>query len=257
MSNFVNAQTINGATSGTSGTANLPGSRTNGNSLFAYIQVTEGSLAFSVGGGWEIVADAIDGSGSAALAARKVDGTENDPTFTWTGGSGTQAWHCQVFQWSGTSWSDIGATSTATGVGTTLAVGALSTGRNNSTVAGFLFTSGSNVIPTPTSYTSRSQFNDSFASDRVVDEVVATSGSSSDAVSVSISSSAWQGILLELLEPGAIMASPAALAGAGGLSADAQVVGVHAAFHGAGGLTVDIDVAPPVTLGIGAILVGL
>lgn len=193
---FINAGSINGNI-GTTATAALPGSRTTGDLLIAFVNIISGSKSISIGGGWTIPpnGDATDANQSSAFAYRIVDGTEAAPSFTW---SGAEVWHCKVEHYTGND-SAIGAVTKNSGSGTTLSVGALTTTADNSLAAALLLCLGDTVIPTPSGFTSRSAFDDGNASDILADKTVATSGSSSGSPSVTINSAAWSGFLIEIL----------------------------------------------------------
>jgi hypothetical protein len=198
---FVNEGTINGSLGSTSITPALPGSRVTGNLLVAFVQITNGDVSISVDNGWTIDAGLTqhDANGSSALAWLLVDGAEAAPTFSW---SGSLINHAQVFQFAGNDGtSPIGATANGSGNSTTLSVSAVVTTHDASLIAAMCLTTVNQAIPVPTGYTSRSQFNDAFGSDRLFTEKVATSGASSDAVSVTISSSAWHAYLFEIKAP--------------------------------------------------------
>jgi len=98
-----------------------------------------------------------------------------------------------------------------------------------------LLTQGSQVIATPTNYTSVAQFNDSNGSDRVGYQRVA--GSTSDAVSVTITNANWHGFIIEVKAGLAVLPkaqfATATLAGAGAqVTATATITNISATLSG-------------------------
>lgn len=190
---YVNAGSFNSGTSGTA-TSGLPGSRVNGNLLISLVYVSGGAVNFAIGGGWTIGGHLNAGSGGdAAWAWYEVDGAEAAPSWTID----LTTWRAKCFQYTGSVAPHIGAKNTGQGSSATLAVSAITTTADNSTVVGLLTTPQATTIPTPSGYTVRD--TDSSGSSLVVDETESTAGTPSDAVSVSIPSGAWSGFLIELL----------------------------------------------------------
>lgn len=233
---YVNSGTANTASSSTS-TSPLPASRTNGNTLIAHVHVSGGGVTFSIGGGWTIIDQVNQGAGNdAALAWRTVDGTEADPSFTLSGATG---WICKVHQFSGMTSSPIGNKTKGSGDSATLVVGAVTASADNSLIGAFMSVSDSGVIPTPTGYTRR-EHSEAGLADIVADEVVSTSGTPSDAVSVSIANTAWAGFLVELLYNDPIKIGTAVLSGSGSLSAAARIaMRAVSTLSGVGAIAVD------------------
>lgn len=234
---WVNSGTQSTGTSGAASSA-LPGSRSNGNTLIAHVHVTGGAVSFSISsGGWTMIDQLNQGSGNdACLAWRVVDGTEAAPVFT----NDLTTWSCEVHQFSSLTSSPIGNKTKASGTTSTLAVGAVTTSQPNSLIAAFLSASQNGVIPTPTSYTRRDHNEVASFSDILADETVASSGVSSDAVSVSITAVPWAGFLVELLFNDPIKQATAVLAGSATLSASAQALRTATAIlAGVGALAAD------------------
>lgn len=195
MSNptFVNAGTPNSGV-GSSPTSSLPGSRVNGNILFALVYVSGGAVGFSIGGGWTIggIKNGNDG-GDAAWAWRIVDGAEADPAWTID----FTSWHSEVKQYTGNvSSSPIGAKTSGQGDDATIVVPAVTTERDTSTIVGLLTVSANTTITTPTGFTARN--TNSSGSSLTVDETTTTAGDVSDAVSAAVPSNPWSGFLIEL-----------------------------------------------------------
>lgn len=190
---FVSTASINGG-GGTAATGILPGSRLNGNILVAWVQLTTTGNTFSIGGGWVLQDTSADGS--CAWATRIVDGTEANAVFTWSGGA---TWHsqCSLIKNNDAS-SPIGATNQASGTSTTLTAASLTTTHDGSMTFAILLTAGSQVISVPSGYTDAGQFNDGNGSNRMAYEVEGLSGSTSTAISVTISSALWHSFAFEI-----------------------------------------------------------
>lgn len=200
MPSYVNTGSITGSAGSTTAYVNaMMGGRVNGNLLLAFIQLQgAASKSISVDGTWQIGDTLSDANGTSAWAYCYVTGSEAIPTFSWDGS--TQAWHGQIFQFHDVHSVDpIGDIASNSGSGTTLSVSAVTTTAVQSLVVGILFSDGNQVIPLPSGYSNIAQFNDQYGDDRIVSEGIATSGTDSDAVSVTISSGKWHGYLLELL----------------------------------------------------------
>lgn len=235
---FQNDGGINGALGGTTATASLPGSRSNGDLLLAECQVLTGLKTIVETSDWHIEDDATDANTSTCWAWRYVDGTEAAPNFSWTGSA---VWHCKVVRYNGVASAlAIGAKSNGKGNSATLAIGAITTTQPDSTVVALLLDSGGGTIPTPSGYTSESAFADAFASDKWADQAFPSAGSSSGAISLSISSVPWSGFLFELrsvVSPAGQAAGVGAAVGVGASTASAHGVATatgSAAGDGAG-----------------------
>lgn len=203
---YINSGGVNGALGGTSGTATLPGSRTNGNLLVAYIQIKIPSESISTPVGWFVIDAGSDGSQVSIIVGKFVVGGETDPAFSWTTSG---IWHCEVVQWSGVDnaapigLGSGGNVAHASGNSTTLAISAnvITTVSPNSVIGAMLFSSGNSAMGGSVSpYTARSSFNDAFASDTICDELLASSGTGSSALSVTVASAPWAVILFEMIE---------------------------------------------------------
>lgn len=200
---YINVGDILTGSSATSLTPGLPGVRKNGNLLLAFCHVI-GVRTISVSGtGWTLAENTNNGTDSQAWAWCIVSGSEASPTFSWTSGANCNS---QVVQYCNSDQvTPNGAFRSALGSSTTLAVSSITTTRDNVLIACFLDTGASNNCPpTPANYSQRmlqSRVPAITSSFKVVDQPVATSGSSSDSVSVSISNDHWRGTLVEILSP--------------------------------------------------------
>lgn len=195
---YVNAGSLN-SSSGTSSTAALPGSRVNGNLLFAVIQVLAGSKTFSIGSGWTIGDTSTDGSTSTAWAWYIVNGSEAAPAFSW---SGSATYYSKVYQISGNDISaPIGAIANGAATSTTMSVGSITTTRNNSLVIATEWCNPGQGFSGPTGFTDLDAVNDGTSSHRFGVETQSTSGSASDPISISVGSTNWHAFLAEILSP--------------------------------------------------------
>jgi hypothetical protein len=201
---FVNVSAVAGNLGQTNGAPTMPGSIVAGNLLIAEVQVFGVNSTISVTGtGWTIGDQAGAGSSCSAWAWRVATGVADGspPLFSWTGAA---TFHSKCLQISGNASSPIGAIAhnAAASASTAFTVSGIATTHNASYILGFMSVTGSQVISTPTGFTSRSQFNDSFGSDRLCDETVSSSGSTSDNLNATLSPGAdWQGFLIEVKSP--------------------------------------------------------
>lgn len=198
--------------SSTSITPVRPPLRNNGNLLLAFACIGGNTTASVSGTGWTLVESTNNGTITQAWAWCIVNGSEADPTFSWAGSASTNAivlQYCNVNQ-SG----PIGAHNVGLGSGTTISVSAITTTADNSAAITFLQDGLStiNIPPVPTNYSDRfNVFSITGAvtgNIRIAEETIATSGSSSDAVSVAISSANWRGWIIELLKTPAARVFP-------------------------------------------------
>lgn len=182
----------------------LPPLRKNGNLLLAFAWIGTSTTASVSGTGWTLVETVNNGSITQAWAWCLVNGSEGAPSFSWSGSSSNGA---IILQYCNTDQSSpIGAHNNGLGNGTTISVSAVTTTRDNSLVIAIMENGlSANIAAVPTNYTDRWQESVILAvgnSLRVADEVITTSGTGSDAVSVAISSSAnWRGVIAEILSP--------------------------------------------------------
>lgn len=193
---FVNTGTFGSVANGTSVTGTLPATRTTGNFLFAWVELN-GLASVSWSTGW-IPGDSIDNaSNGAAWAWRYVDGTETNPTATWTGVSLNAV--IDIHQYSGVvAASPIGAFSQNIGSGTAVSCPSIVTSRAASTVLAMLFCVTNQTIPTPSGYTTRFNVGGTLGSSRIADQTQASAGSSSTAIAATIASDFWVAMTFEL-----------------------------------------------------------
>lgn len=200
---FVNVGTFNNGLGGfgaASAGASLPGSRSNGNLLLAFLYVITGGLTISVGNpGWAIGDHVSDGNASAAWAWRLVDGSEAVPFFSWTGSAGSDFFIAQCYQFSGNAASPIGNTSHDKGNSTALLIPSLTTTADDSLALAFEFTASNEVIDLSSGSGSLVQANFSTASYLASDKAIPISGGSSGNASDTITSAPWSGFQIEIL----------------------------------------------------------
>ena len=82
---------------------------------------------------------------------------------------------------------------------TTLTSASFNTTAANSLILQMLFATANITISNPTHYTSADDLHDATASHHICYETIATSGAASDAISVSVSSTNWTSMGVELL----------------------------------------------------------
>lgn len=198
---FVNCGRHKATASVTSISPARPNVRKNGNLLLAFVSLIGAATVSVSGTGWTLIETTNDGTITQAWAWCLISGSEADPSFSWTGSLNA---YSIILQYCNSDQSaPIGAHQSATGNSTTIAVSAVTTTRNNSLVMGYLQPVSSDNVPgLPTNYNRKfflTKLTTPTSSPRVVDEFIATSGTGSDAVSVSITSGAWRGNLIEIL----------------------------------------------------------
>lgn len=183
---FVNAGSETTVTL-TTFTLSRPGSRVNGNLLIACTTIAS-SRSPSWSAGWTPI-----GSGNE-FAYCVVTGSETDPTVTWTGSS-TQTG--RILQYGIVNASPVGATNeNQAQTGTTASCTAITTTANNSLCVAIII--GLTGTPTtPSGFTSDTTQTGNMAL-RAASVLVPTSGSSSGAVSSTVTSGIWRVCLLEL-----------------------------------------------------------
>lgn len=175
----------------------MPATRSNGNILMSFFRVG-GSPAVSVGGGWTIVENFTGVSGRNTWAWRIVDGTEANPTYTWTG---NQVAMGRIVQISGCDQTTpYGNFSHQFAGSTNLQAPSITTTRESSLILAYLLdgsTAGS--IPTPTGYTNRAATTTASATDEVAtQDAPLHSGQSSTAISVTIPNVVWVSFVVEM-----------------------------------------------------------
>jgi hypothetical protein len=166
-----------------------------GNLLIAHCQVTGSGKTFSVSSGWTIGDTAADGAASWAWCV--WDGSQGNPTFSWSGGVACAG---LISQWSGVNASPIGTIAKASGSGTTLSRSGIVTTANLSRVVAIECVQTSQSIPASVGWDGHAINNVSNGSNRLQSQnmpVIATSGS----ISVTISSAAWECFLIEIKRP--------------------------------------------------------
>lgn len=199
---FVNLGTFGTFSAVATVTPALPGSRTNNNILFAYVNgATAGSKTFAVGGGWTIGDQKSDvGSQSTCWAWRLVDGTEAAPVFTWTGNMTGSA---QVFQYTGNA--TVGPihlnNKAGAAASTTLTIAAITTTVDNCRIIDILLTAAGQTIPIPPDFTTRAN-SSSGGGYRWADGALGKAGTT-PAVSVAVTSTDWNSYGIALKGSGA------------------------------------------------------
>jgi hypothetical protein len=189
---------ISGATGGTSSSCGLASS-TDGDLLIAWVQVTSGGKTFTVNSGWTIGDQQNDGNSSSAWAWAISDGSVPNPAFSW---SGSATWHAQCSSYGGVDQlSPIGTTHKNIGNSATLSVTSITSTGPSSLALCLAFANGSVSITTPSGYSTEYNFSDAFGTDDVFDQALGSSGSTSNAVSISIASAPWSAFIIELLSP--------------------------------------------------------
>lgn len=197
---FVNSSTRANQSFGTSVTVTLPASRVNGNLLILVWGRNATDQTPSTPSGWTPLLSykPVPPTISLYIWYRFVDGTETNPTITWA--ANTSA-HAYIVQYSGTLNSGLAFGSSqqvasANGTSTSISASGITTTSPNSTVMGIVidstvtFTAGQ----APASYTARVDQ----ANDEVWDVAETTKGTTSPAVSQTVSSSAWALAMYEL-----------------------------------------------------------
>src|SRR3954468_23827434 len=116
---FVNSGGWASATA-SSNTPPLPGSRVNGNLLFAFLRFNSGATV-STPSGWT---GPLNSSGLTLCYWRLVDGTETAPLFSWGTSKNAQA---EVFQFHGNTSNPFGGNHVNSGTGTALSTGNITT----------------------------------------------------------------------------------------------------------------------------------
>jgi hypothetical protein len=197
---FVNIGTINQANTVHSGT--LPGSRINGNLLIFYFKVRSTTNDPTLSAGWTLL-DSFGYGGSTqryGVAYCSVDGSEAAPTLTWSGG-GTAI--SIIAQYSGTDATTplVAGTKNGATSGTTISTTAINSTRNNSLAISASWDDLATAPTLPAGFSNESVgfFQNAFSSLRLAEVQIATSGSSSGAVSCTQSSSVnWGTFLFEM-----------------------------------------------------------
>jgi hypothetical protein len=167
-------------------------------------QTGSGTVTFSVSSGWT-VGDTVNlggNLGSVCWAYRVCDGTgSDDVTFTW--GGALLSYHAVLAEFTGQASSNfIGQKNSASATSsTTITAAPLNLLHNQSLVYAQLFVMSANqIIGLPTGYTDVESFRDSFGSDRLCYQL--PTGSTSDAISESISSNNWASFATEIRSSG-------------------------------------------------------
>ncbi|PBB21129.1 hypothetical protein CK219_00375 [Mesorhizobium sp. WSM4313] len=182
-------------------TPSLPGSRVNGNLLLAYCSITSATATAVWPAGWNVIENWTIGTQNGSKAWRYVDGTETDPTITWTGSTGSMA---QVIQISGVDQSNpIGASSHNSASSASVTCATITTSRANSLVVNYLDV-GEVLSPlAPYPYRPRSSggaISPATGCWQISDEFLATSGTVSDSVNMSLFASCqWLNFTTEIL----------------------------------------------------------
>jgi hypothetical protein len=197
---FVNIASITQANS--VHTATLPGSRVTGNLLAFYFKVRSTTNDPTLSAGWTLL-DSFGYGGSThryGVAYCFVDGAEAAPTLTWAGG-GTGV--SIIAQYSGTDAATplVAGTNNGATTGTTISTAAINSTRNNSLAISVSWADNSTAPTLPSGYSNEGTgfFQNVFSSLRLCDVQIATSGSSSGAVSCTQGSSVnWGTLLFEM-----------------------------------------------------------
>jgi hypothetical protein len=200
---FVNSGGITQANTVHTGT--LPGSRVNGNLLVFYFKVRSTTNDPALSAGWTLL-DSFGYGGSTqryGVAYCFVTGSEAAPTLTWSGG-GTAV--SIVIQYSGVDQTTplVAGTKNGSQTGTTITCTAINSSQNSSIAISSSWDDAS-VAPTlPSGFTNEGTgaFQNAFSSVRLCEVQIATSGSSSGAVSCTQASSVpWGTFLFEMKSP--------------------------------------------------------
>jgi hypothetical protein len=183
-------------------TATLPGSRVNGNLLVFYFKVRSTTNDPTLSAGWTLL-DSFGYGGSTqryGVAYCFVTGSEAAPTLTWSGG-GTAV--SIIAQYSGTDATTplVAGTNNGASSGTTISTTAINSSRNNSLAINASWDDLSTAPTLPSGFGNEGVgfFQNAFSSLRLCDVQIATSGSSSGAVSCTQGSSVnWGTFLFEM-----------------------------------------------------------
>ncbi|MGY4505258.1 hypothetical protein ACVWYH_009215 [Bradyrhizobium sp. GM24.11] len=200
---FVNAGAITQAS--TVHTGALPASRVNGNVLLLYFKVRSTTNDPTLSAGWTLL-DSFGYGGSTyryGVASCFVTGSEAAPTLTWAGG-GTAV--SEIMQYTGTDQSSplVAGSKNGAQTGTTASNTAITSTRNGSIAISAIWNDQSTAHPLPSGFTNEGTgaFQNAFGSLRLSEVQIATSGSSSGAVSSAhASSGAWGSFLFEMKSP--------------------------------------------------------
>lgn len=197
---YVNAGSIQRATAQTSRSPTLPASRVNGNILIAACVSKNNASHTWSGTGWTKIGSNVNSGASftSSIGWRIVDGSEGQPTISWTGSADAAA---IIWQLSGTSatqpFSNIntnaGTTSThsATGI----------TGTAAGSWALYIDNAAANTgLATPASWTERSDVGDATVVSRFTLGNRSIGTGSSGNISVTGANAAWTMRIFELLQ---------------------------------------------------------
>jgi hypothetical protein len=182
-------------TSGTtSATVPLTTLRSDGDLLIAHCGVTGSGKTFSISGAGWTIAD-TSSNGSACWAWRIVDGTETAPVFSWSGAANC---HAQMIEWFNVGRNPIGNKAKANGSGTTVSLAGITMSDHTASVFSIVCVQGGQSIPTQSGYTNIETANNSQGSFLYQYQFGGSVGSSSTAISTTITSAAWEAFLIEI-----------------------------------------------------------
>lgn len=200
---FVGVGSLNGSVSAASATVSI--TATAGHLIIAFCQIggiggSSGTVTFTCNtNGWTkggtVNCGADHGSACWAWKIASGGGSPDDATFTW--GGENLAWHGQIAEFSGQAGSGfLGSANNANGNSTTLTAASLSVSAASLVYAQLFVMFASQVIGLPSGYTNVATYNDSFGSDQLCYQTPA--GSTSTAISQTISSNFWGSFALEI-----------------------------------------------------------
>lgn len=176
--------------------------RSNGNKLIC-VTCSKNNAVHSYAAGWNIVGQYNSGANfTMSIAECTVTGSEVAPAPSWTG---AVACRSIVGVWTGEDTEVVGSGSNSnnSGSGATHSVSAVNTTRNDSRVLVFDGVAVNTALSTPSGWTMDSRSGDATSGINIGigGKNVATSGTSSGAISVSGGNSDWAMVLVELRSP--------------------------------------------------------
>lgn len=200
---YVNSATpVTGSTAGTL-TQILPGSRTNGNVLLAYLSISNsGTPSVTWPGDWNAIETWTIGGQTGSRAWRYVDGTEVNTVVSWTGGS-TTASMTRMDQYTGAATiNPIGAISHGSNTSSPVSSTQITTTGPNSLVVNYVDAGQPDPSSTPSGFTSRwTGWTGGNGFWNLCDSLIASSGtlSPSNSVPLYTTNTQWLDFQTELL----------------------------------------------------------
>jgi hypothetical protein len=169
----------------------LPG---DGDLLIAHCQVVASGKTFGISGSGWIIGD-TSSDGSACWAWRIIDGTQTAPIFSWSGAAAAVA---RVIEWYNVGRNPIGNKSKASGSGTTVSLSGLTASDISTAIFSIVCAQTVQTIPLNSGYTTIAVLSDSRGSYHYQYQFGSSIGSSSTAISTTITSAAWEAFLIEI-----------------------------------------------------------